>query len=598
MPEKEYRNRKRPAAEPVPLGFQEELKHWEKAEYEDLLFRAQRNIEGLSGQERQRLRQYGYYFLDIKHDEYRSKLVFLALSDFAGLRKIADVLWREDRDSYELPRVLRFLEDHERLRILLNALPNSPESTKFSLPDLFESLDQSLHEYLDTYLKEHQTPVATGGVNRGLDLVAIHQLTDKYDVAVPIARGGLNQGAIASLWGMKTRPLDIAAHGRKVARGKWIDQVGPEDFAGKRVLLFDKDAVSGATIQKAVKMLAPFKPASIAVYFTHRILQPGEASFGTVTHGLPTEVEVLSPHNSPLEGAGDVYLEAHEKLRTLYGQRRLVEREYIDLVLRLKEYGDVGQTVTTFVEKQLRIFDSFNPTLPGVSQVREIMLRRLQGIHRQCEAYLDSGLLSFPGTLQNLVRIFETTTPLPDNVEDTLVKARYSGQAATAARKRGVDNPHIQESPALAFQAAERAVKKGFDVALIVGPEGFDYEPYFTDLGLPTIAINIPESAPGEPRSLQIFDNLKALKGKRVLVVEDDVRTGATLQKVLEAVQAHAPSQLGLYLGQREAYQLKKNIPVEFTDVFAAGEHTTPEVAGKEFQQFLESRGLNLFKNS
>lgn len=398
--------------------------------------------------------------------------------------------------------------------------------------------------------------------------------------------------------GMKTRTVDIAAHGRTVARGKWVDQVGPEDFAGKRVLLFDKDAVSGATIQKAVKMLAPFKPASIAVYFTHKILQPGQMDIGTLTHGLPKEVEVLSPHNLPLERAGDVYLEAHEKLKTLYGRRRLVEREYIDLILRLKDYGDLGQTVTTFVEKQLRAFDSLNPKLPGVSQVREIILRRLQGIHRQCEENLNSGLISFPGALAGLARSIETTTPLPNDFEDHLIKARYLGQAVGAAKKRSVDNPHIQDSPVLAFQAAERAVKKGYDVALIVGPEGFAYEPYFTDLGLSTMAINIPESEPGEPRSIQVFDDLKALAGKRVLVVEDDVRTGATLKKVLEAVQTHAPAQLGLYLGQRESYQLKKNIPAEFTDVFAAGENTTSEAAGKEFQHFLEARGLKLFKNS
>jgi len=140
------------------------------------------------------------------------------------------------------------------------------------------------------------------------------------------------------------------------------------------------------------------------------------------------------------------------------------------------------------------------------------------------------------------------------------------------------------------------AVKEGFDMALIVGPEGFAYEPYFRDLGLSTVAVNIPESREGEHRTIQLFDDLSVLQGKKVLVVEDDIRTGATLQKLLEQLKDHKPQQLGLYLGQKESFQRMENIPQDFEKTYIAGSGIDLAAAAKEFRDYLESRGLKIFK--
>lgn len=565
-------------------------------EYHDLLDRAHENIETLSNQERERLAELGYHALEVDGNAYNAMRTFEALHDFEGLRKTADTLRRE-RDNWDLPEVLTFLEDNEGLRSFLNRRNLSPEGTVGSA---FRPLSKLLFDYKHKFLEENKTPVATGAVNEGIDHVAIRNLSKHYDIAVPIARGGLPQGAIASFWGMPTRIVDIAAHNRKVPKGKWVNPVGAEDFAGKRVLLFDKDAVSGASVRKAVEMLGPFNPASIGIYFTHRVVPHGSMSLGgTRTEGLPDGLEIFSPHNAPLDNAGDAYIEAHEKLGTLYGRRRLIEQQYTHQIIpKFKEkYPDLVQTLELFISKQIRAFDSLNPYLPGIIEVRERILSRLVNTSQQCEGHLKSDLLELPGAMDKFKGVLDTTEPLILDFEEVLITARYGAQANKAAEKRGTENPHVPSYPLAAFHTARQAVKDGFDVALIVGPEGFAYEPYFHDLGLSTLAVNIPESGKDEPRSIQLFDDLSALEGRKVLVVEDDIRTGATLQKILEALKPHQPAHLGLYLGQPERFQIAENVPSDFKESYVAGTGVTAEALKKEFREYLESKGLRIFKN-
>jgi hypothetical protein len=115
---------------------------------------------------------------------------------------------------------------------------------------------------------------------------------------------------------------------------------------------------------------------------------------------------------------------------------------------------------------------------------------------------------------------------------------------------------------------AQKALRGKYDIALIVGAEGFAYEPIFRDLGIPTVAVNIPEADFGGSRSIEVFDDLSKLKGKRLLVVEDDVHSGATLRKLLEEVKHHHPQSLGLYLGLPEIRQMQENIPGDFRKIY------------------------------
>jgi hypoxanthine phosphoribosyltransferase len=578
--------------EKITIGENPEQNQFNKHEYHELLSRVKDGVDIISPQDRERLIKFGNHWLDAEQNAYSAMRTFEAVQDFVGLRKVADFLLRERPDSDDLPRVLTDLEDYEGICNLLNR--EDVEFSKYSYEQAFYSLDQPLCKYIRKFLEENNTPVATGGVNIGIDLIAIRNLAKEYDVAVPIARGGLKQGAIAKLWDMPTRTVDIAAHKRKVARGKWITPVAPEDFNGKRVLLFDKDAVSGASVRKVVSMLGKFQTESVGIYFTHPVLSPGVVGIGTITSGLPEGLEIFSPKNASMERAGDVYLEAHEKLETLYGRRRKVERQFIEEAEKLQEkFPQLAEEFRKFADEQCRAFDSLNPNLSGVTEVREQILLKMNQLFRDHQGYLKNKMYDLPGFAENIGRILVTSQGLPLEFESELVKARYRKKQEEIAQRRNIENMHYPSNPLAAFNTARKAVKEGFNVALIVGPEGFAYEPYFQDLGISTLAVNIPESSPDEPRTIELLDDLSKLQGKKVLVVEDDVRTGATLQKLLEHLQPNNPASLGLYLGQPEQFQKIANIPESFEDKYLAEEGP---MIGKEFEEYLDSRNLKIFK--
>jgi len=134
-------------------------------------------------------------------------------------------------------------------------------------------------------------------------------------------------------------------------------------------------------------------------------------------------------------------------------------------------------------------------------------------------------------------------------------------------------------------------------VALVVGPEGFAYEPLFRGAGLPTVAVNVPESEPGGPRTVHTppGEDLGAVGGRRVLVVEDDVCTGATLRAVLGALPVR-PASVGLYLGSPAGLRKLTPVPPEVSQVHAsAGEH---DEAVDEFLWFLEERDMGAFRGT
>ncbi len=580
-------------------GENRELNTFDEREYHNLLLRAEgEGLDTLSYQERQSLAEFGHYYLEVEKNEYGAMRTFEALQDFEGLRKIADTLLRDKPDHYDLPEIITFLEDHEGIRNLLNRDDIEFERGYGSIFErTFEELNDPLNEHIHKFLDENGTPVATGVINRGIDLIAIRNLAQQYDIAVPIARGGLYQGAIADFWEMPTRTIDIAAHRRKVPKGKWVKPVTPEDFAGKNVLLFDKDAVTGASVRKALKMLEKFKPASVGAYFAHNPVPQGGIGIGTIAESLPPELETFYPQNAPLQEAGDIYIEAHEKLGTLYGRRRQMEQLFNEEAEKVKEqFPKISESLRNFAAQQFSTFDSLNPYLEGVYDLRENMLLRAEQMYKEHQDCLKNNLYNLPNTQKNFRRMLSDIQPLPLDFENDLVRARYKTKIKEATKKRNVENPHLSSDPLGAFVAAQEAVKKGFDVAVIVGPEGFAYEPYFQDLGLPTLAVNIPESGVGESRTIQLFEDLSQLQGKKVLVVEDDIRTGATLQKLLEQLRPYNPGQLGLYLGQPKGFQKMKNIPPDFSETCIAGEIDHAE-AGKQFIEYLGSKGLRIFKN-
>lgn len=190
------------------------------------------------------------HFID-SSNTYDAYKTFSRLNDYIGLYHISR---HPDISLYDKLLALIQLEDHEELARVLDT---EIDEKGIYLSVGMRLLEKPVWNYVDSFLKGKGL-TATGMLNDDLDLLAIKQLAEQYDIAVPIARGGLKQGAIAELFGMEIRLLNIESHGRETPSNEWIDDISARDFRKKRVLLFDKDAVTGGTIREAVRILSEF----------------------------------------------------------------------------------------------------------------------------------------------------------------------------------------------------------------------------------------------------------------------------------------------------------------------------------------------------
>jgi hypothetical protein len=129
----------------------------------------------------------------------------------------------------------------------------------------------------------------------------------------------------------------------------------------------------------------------------------------------------------------------------------------------------------------------------------------------------------------------------------------------------GVNNfaPH---DAVAAFGMAELLTRTRFDHYLAIAPEGHIYGYFFERLGVPVLSIFTDYP----PTRCLAEDDLRAVEGRRVLLIEDDVIGGRTLRLVVEYLRQFSPGSLILYLGHTKGIQHLRNVPVEIEKVFVA----------------------------
>ena len=62
------------------------------------------------------------------------------------------------------------------------------------------------------------------------------------------------------------------------------------------------------------------------------------------------------------------------------------------------------------------------------------------------------------------------------------------------------------------------------------------------------------------PRECSILDDISGIRGRRVLIIEDDVASGTTLRIVLDVIQNASPDSVDLFLGRRQDQQIMEHI--------------------------------------
>jgi hypothetical protein len=95
-----------------------------------------------------------------------------------------------------------------------------------------------------------------------------------------------------------------------------------------------------------------------------------------------------------------------------------------------------------------------------------------------------------------------------------------------------------------------------------------------------------PNWNPLEPEVTRA-DDLPAVAGKRVLLIEDDLVTGTSLRLLVAALQPHGPAWVALYLGRRADSQFPENAPPPITSIYLAETHLNPAHRAEDEADFL-----------
>jgi hypothetical protein len=155
-------------------------------------------------------------------------------------------------------------------------------------------------------------------------------------------------------------------------------------------------------------------------------------------------------------------------------------------------------------------------------------------------------------------------------VRDRVVAAVRAHCEAKGYREGEGVNNFVPHDCVAAFQMARLlAVGGAFDHYVAIAPEGHIYGYFFERLGAEVLSVYTDYP----PTRVEAAEDLAVLKGRRVLLLEDDVIGGATLRLVVGALRGHAPQSLSLYLGHTRGVQHRENIPPEITKTYLAEDH-------------------------
>ena len=135
-------------------------------------------------------------------------------------------------------------------------------------PTIEERLASGYHKYIVSRLGQKEAlitnPFDQYALSRSISHAAsaAEALSGNYDLGVEIARDGMPLGYIFHLYGL---PIETVRMKRKPSGVTWrpLGNLNEENVRGKRLIIFDVDAVTGRTISKAFNELSRYSPRSV-----------------------------------------------------------------------------------------------------------------------------------------------------------------------------------------------------------------------------------------------------------------------------------------------------------------------------------------------
>jgi len=179
--------------------------------------------------------------------------------------------------------------------------------------------------------------------------------------------------------------------------------------------------------------------------------------------------------------------------------------------------------------------------------------------------------------------------PLLDRVSDNI-----RGHCAAKGYVRGPNWNPLTPWDSVAALAMARSLRQSgrFDDYVAIAPEGHVYGYFLERLGSRVLSVLVDYP----PRRVDLVDDLSAIRGRQVLLVEDDVVSGVSLALVVNTLASYEPRSLSLYLGRGKDSQQLQNVPASIAAVYLSEDHLDPAERRRyeaEFVEFFGNSGPN-----
>ncbi|MBD3300571.1 MAG: hypothetical protein GF347_04415 [Candidatus Moranbacteria bacterium] len=105
-------------------------------------------------------------------------------------------------------------------------------------------------------------------------LLLAKEIVENYDLGLSIAKGGIFSGCVFLLVGLKTEIIQVErGDDRKIVKFIGLNNL-EHKLESSRIILFDKDIVSGNTLDNVVNKIRSFNPKTLDVFFNYEPSSP------------------------------------------------------------------------------------------------------------------------------------------------------------------------------------------------------------------------------------------------------------------------------------------------------------------------------------
>jgi len=200
-----------------------------------------------------------------EENPYFAHLAFKKLNDTNGLNKTFELAIRLNW-MYDAGCIVEITKNRYHLKKLIEAKQKSKQLIWNDIDDcIYKYLGNEFSNNFKKYCRNRRVkPRAEFSPTNTIN--AAYALSPKYDVGVGIARGGLTSSYVFNLIGL---PVILCEAHRKGNGATFEWKHSPEKLKGKRILVLDKDSVSGRTLRRTVREILPYSPSDLGVYFNH-----------------------------------------------------------------------------------------------------------------------------------------------------------------------------------------------------------------------------------------------------------------------------------------------------------------------------------------